>query len=188
MASTVQASKTATTVVVRESEGRCGCCRVCDWLWLVKNVEGWFKILEFFTTFLSFVILSAWPGSYNTQYEFHVFAATTACIFVVLHILLRVFHLYEKMPAVLIQPRVGFYCCILAVIVLLISSSVVFGYSDGIGALRASAALGFMAVILFAVEAVWLYIYSRRAARQASQTRTTEEVRDDFVQPSRPDY
>ena len=187
---TLEVSATETKPQIVQREGCCRSCTCCDCLWLVKNVEGWFKILEFFTTFLSFVILSAFPGSNKSQYEFHVFVATTACIFVVLHILLRIFHLYEKMPEVLIRPRVGFYCCIIAVGVLLISSGVVMAYSGNIDSLKASAALGFIAAILFACEAVWLYICSRRAASQNATNRTVdeEEVRDDFIQPSRPDY
>ena len=70
--------------------------RCCDILWIVTTMEGWLKLVEAIMTLLTFSILASHPYSYLTEFEYLVFVATTAFIFVVLHIVLRITHLFEK--------------------------------------------------------------------------------------------
>jgi tellurite resistance protein TehA-like permease len=146
-------------------------------MWLVETFEGWLKMLQWITTFLAFVILVARLEhlSYYPEYDFMVFVGVTAFVFVTIHIILKLTHLFEKLPTFLRHPIVGIGCCILAVVAFLSSSSVVLYYSYKIGSLEASAACGFIAMFLFLIEAIYIYCRSKRQQRDATQSSKTVE-------------
>lgn len=171
---------TAKAEVRREVESRvykeyCGCC---DLLWPFTTIEGWFKVLEFITTFLCFVILSTYHESGRAYFEFLIFVGTTAWIFVILHIFLRMTHIYEKLPYVLIQPLVGFVLLGVGILAFLIASSVALGYAYDRSVITAAAVFGYITMFLFIAELVWKFIRYRRNTTTSSQTTTrTENVR-----------
>ena len=113
-----------------ERKCSCSCCVV---LWVVTTKEGWLKLIEAIMTFLTFVILLSFPGSYKAEYEFLIFVATTAFVFVVLHIILRMVHVFEKLPAVLRHPILGIVGCFLAALALLIGCGIVFAKGKDYG-------------------------------------------------------
>ncbi|EDO35693.1 predicted protein [Nematostella vectensis] len=177
---------TATRTVVREAvrESReyrvyCGCC---DPMWLVTTVEGVFKLFQFFSTFLSFVLVTSFHDSNKPQYEFQTFVGTVAWIFIIMHILLRITHIYEKLPFVLIQPKVKLVCLLVAVVSFLLSASVVLGFAFGYDLLKAAAACGYISMFLFLGEAIWVFVQTRRAASEPSQPRGEDVKPDEFVE------
>lgn len=185
-----EAGTGGTTTTATTTTRTCS-CSCCDVLWLVTTKEGWLKLIEAIMTFLTLVIVSAFPGSYKAEYEFLIFVATTAFIFVVLHIILRMTHLFEKLPPVMTQPLIGLIGCFLAALALLIGSAVVFDRGDtyNIKTLKASAICGFISAILFFLEGIYFVILYRRAPRRYAEQKTTDEEKpDDFVQPSGPEY
>ena len=168
---------------VERRERKCS-CSCCDFLWLVTTMEGWFKLIEWVFTLLTFVILTTFPNSSKPKYEFLVFVSTAAWIFVFLYIGLRMLHLYEKLPLVLIQPLISFILCTLAWIGFLISSSLV--YADGIKydntrPLEISGICGYICTCLFCVESVYYFIRYRRSLRR---DRPQADEANDFVEPS----
>jgi len=159
----------------------------------VTTKEGWLKLVEAVMTFLTFVILSSWPGSYKAEYEFLIFVATAAFIFVVLHIFLRVVHLFEKLPAVLRHPILGIVGCFLAALALLIGSAIVFGQGKDFGKyggkLKASGMCGFISTVLFFCEGLYyVFLYRRLPKRRAEEKVTEEGQADNLVQPAQPAY
>lgn len=166
----------------------CGCC---DPLWIVTTKEGWLKLVEAILTFLTFVIVSSFPGSFRAEYEFLIFVATTAWIFVMLHILLRITHIFEKLPPVLTQPLLGMIACFFAALALVIGSGVVYakGKDYNIGELKASGICGFLSALFFFCEGVYFVFRYRRAPKHRAQEKPVEDIEaDDFVQPSKPAY
>ena len=182
------ADEEATTATSAESQRKCS-CSCCDVLWIVTTKEGWLKLAEAIMTFLTFVILSSFPGSYRAEYEFLIFVATTAFIFVVLHIILCMVHVFEKLPAVLRHPVLGMVGCFLATLALLIGSAVVFakGKDYNLTELEASGICGFISTVLFFCEGLYFFFLYRRLTRRHAEEKMTEEGQaDDFVQPSKP--
>ena len=167
-------------------------CNCCDFLWIVTSAEGWLKLVEAIMTFLTFVIVSTFPGSYKAEYEFLIFVATTAFVFVVLHIILRMTHLFEKLPPALTQPLIGLIGCSLATLALVIGSAIVYarGSEYNLTTLEASGICGFLSSALFCLEAVYLLFRHRRASKSLARKKTTEEVQtDDFaLKESNPGY
>ena len=173
-----------------ESQRKCS-CSCCDFQWIVTTKEGWLKLFEALMTFLTFVILASFPGSYRTEYEFLIFVVTAAFIFVVLHIILRIIHLFEKLPAILRHPVLGMTGCFLAALALLIGSAVVFakGRDYNLKELEASGICGFISTVLFFFEGVYFFFLYRRLPKRRADGKMTEEGQaDDFVQPSKPAY
>lgn len=180
-----EADTTATT-----TERKCS-CSCCDVLWIVTTKEGWLKLVEAIMTFLTFVILSSFPGSYKPEYEYLIFVATAAFIFVVLHIILRMIHVFEKLPAVLRHPILGMVGCFLAALALLIGSAVVFakGKDYNLNELKASGICGFISTVLFFCEGLYfVFLYRRLPKRRADEKATEDGLADDFVQPTKPAY
>jgi len=180
----------ATTTISAESQRKCS-CSCCDVLWIVTTKEGWLKLVEAIMTFLTFVILSSFPGSFKPEYEFLIFVATAAFIFVVLHIILRMVHLFEKLPAVLRHPIIGIVGCFLAALALLIGSAIVFdhGKDYNVKKLEASGICGFISTVLFFCEGLYyVFLYRRLPKRRAEEKVTEEGQADDFVLPSKPAY
>jgi len=178
------------TTTISESQGKCS-CSCCDVLWIVTTKEGWLKLVEAIMTFLTFVILSSFPGSYKPEYEFLIFVATAAFIFVVLHIILRMVHLFEKLPAVLRHPIIGIVGCFLAALALLIGSAIVFDHGKDYDykKLEASGICGFISTVLFFCEGLYyVFLYRRLPKRRAEEKVMEEGQADDFVQPSKPAY
>ena len=172
----------ATTTVTLEQEVReyrvyCGCC---DCMWLIATCEGWLKWLEWISTFLAFVIICARIKYYSSapEYNFMVFVGVTAYVFITIHIILKMTHLFERLPVVLIHPYVGMFCCLLAVIAFLSASSVVFVHGRGDEYLEASAACGYIAMFLFLLEALYLFCRVKRQQSQGTteSTKTVETV------------
>ena len=182
------ADEEATTATSAESQRKCS-CSCCDVLWIVTTKEGWLKLVEAIMTFLTFVILSSFPGSYKAvEYEFLIFVATAAFIVVVLHIILCMVHVFEKLPAVLRHPVLGMVGCFLAALALLIGSAIVFakGKDYHLNELEASGICGFISTVLFFCEGVYFFFLYRRLTRRHAQEKVTEEGQaDDFVQPSK---
>ncbi|KAL9952892.1 hypothetical protein ACROYT_G040221 [Oculina patagonica] len=183
----VEANTTTTT-----TERKCS-CSCCDVLWVVTTKEGWLKLVEAIMTFLTFVIMSSWPYTSDFQPgEFLIFVATTAFVFVVLHIILRMVHLFEKLPAALRHPILGIVGCFLVALLLLIGSAIVFAkgkpYSN-LEELEASGVCGFISTVLFFLEGLYYVFLYRRLPKHRAEEKPTEEVQvDDFVQPSKPAY
>lgn len=178
-----EADTTATT-----TERKCS-CSCCDVLWIVTTKEGWLKLVEAIMTFLTFVILSSFPGSYKPEYEYLIFVATAAFIFVVLHIILRMIHVFEKLPAVLRHPILGMVGCFLATLALLIGSAVVFAKGKDYDELKASGICGFISTVLFFCEGLYfVFLYRRLPKRRADEKATEDGLADDFVQPTKPAY
>ena len=174
------------TTTTTESKRKCS-CSCCDVLWIVTTKEGWLKLVEAIMTFLTFVILSSFPGSYKAEYEYLIFVATAAFIFVVLHIILRMIHVFEKLPAVLRHPILGMTGCFLAALALLIGSAVVFakGKDYDLNELEASGICGFVSTVLFFCEGVYFVILYRRLPKRRAEKVLEEGQVDDFVQPSK---
>jgi len=179
------------TTTTTESQRKCS-CSCCDVLWIVTTIEGWLKLVEAVVTFLTFVILSSWPGSFKAEYEFLIFVATAAFIFVVLHIILRMVHLFEKLPAVLRHPILGIVGCFLVALALLIGSAIVFDKGKEFykgDKLKASGICGFISTVLFFCEGLYyVFLYRRLPKRRAEEKVTEEGHDDDFVQPSKAAY
>ena len=167
----------------REWSGPC-----CDVQWIVSTKEGWVKLIEAIMTFITFVAVSSFPGSYETEYEFLIFVATAAFIFVVLHIILRVVHVFEKLPAVLRHPILGMAGCFLAALTLLIGSAIVFAkgkqYYDYFEALEISGICGFISTGLFFCEGV--YFFFRYRLRRTEENTTEDGEANGFVTPLDP--
>lgn len=167
----------------------------CDVQWIVSTKEGWIKLVEAIVTFLTFVILSSFPGSNIAQFEFLIFVATAVFIFVVLHIILRITHVFEKLPAELRHPILGMGGCFLAALALLIGSAIVFakwkeyaGYGKYFDELEASWICGFITAGLFFCEgAYFLCLYRRLTTlRRAEENMTEKGEADVFVPPLNP--
>ena len=164
----------------------------CDVQWIVSTTEGWIKLVEAIVTFLTFVILSSFPGSSIAQFEFLIFVATSVFIFVVLHIILRVTHVFEKLPAELRQPILGMGGCFLAALALLIGSAIVFakrkeGHYHFVE-LEASGICGFISAGLFFCEGVYFFCLFRRLTtlRRTEENMTEKGEADVFVRPLNP--
>ena len=154
-------------------------------------MEGWLKLVEAILTFLTFVITSSFPGSYKAEFEFLIFVATTAFIFVVLHIILRMTHLFEKLPPALRHPVIGLVGCFLASLALLIGSAVVYARGDewNYSTLKGSGICGFLSAFLFFGEGIYFVILYRRTVKRGKEQVPPEDVEaDDFVQPSKAEY
>ena len=156
----------------------------CDMLWIVTTMEGWLKLVEAIMTLLTFSILASHPSSYLTEFEYLVFVATTAFIFVVLHIVLRITHLFEKLPSPLTHPSIGLVGCFLASLALLVGSAISFArgeqYGYGYRSLRISGICGFISTALFFFEGVYYIFLYRGLSRRGKKE---ELLEDDFVQP-----
>ncbi|XP_068684611.1 uncharacterized protein [Montipora foliosa] len=166
-------------------------CSCCDIRWIVTTKEGCLKLVEAIMTLLTFSILAAHPISFRAEYEFLIFVATTAFIFVVLHMILRVTHLFEKLPSPMTHPAIGLVGCFLAALALLIGSAITFarGEEYGQSALRNSGICGFISTIVFFFEGVYyIFLYRRLSKGAAETTRTEKEDNGDFVQPSNAEH
>ena len=154
----------------------------CDMLWIVTTMEGWLKLVEAIMTLLTFSILASHPISYRDELEYLIFVATTAFIFVVLHIVLRITHLFEKLPSPLTHPLIGLVGCFLASLALLVGSAISFarGEQYGYRSLRISGICGFISTALFFFEGVYYIFLYRRLSRRGKKEGLEE---DDFVQP-----
>lgn len=174
-------TKTTTTVVHERREYRayCGCC---DWFWLVATIEGWLKLLQWISTFLTFVIIMAKIDrpiefySHLPEYNFMIFVGITSWAFVTVHIMLKLPHLFERLPAILLHPIVGVACCLLGALSFLIASSVVLAYARRQDFLKASAACGYIAMFLFIFEALYIFCRGRRSAASSETTATSRTV------------
>ena len=170
-----------------ENQGRC-----CDVLWIVATKEGWIKLIEAIVTFLTFVILSSFPGSNIAEFEFLIFVATAVFIFVVLHIILRVTHVFEKLPAVLRHPILGMGGCFVAALGLLIGSAIVFAkwkdYGSYFEELEISGICGFISTGLFFCEGVYFFFLFRRLSRlhRSEENMAEKGEADVFVPPLKP--
>ncbi|XP_015754474.1 PREDICTED: uncharacterized protein LOC107334090 [Acropora digitifera] len=157
--------------------------RCCDTLWIVTTKEGWLKLVEAIMTLLTFSILASHPYSFLTELEYLVFVATTAFIFVVLHIVLRITHLFEKLPSPLTHPLIGLVGCFLASLALLVGSAISFAagekYYDN--TFKSSGICGFISTALFFFEGVYFIFLYRRLSRRGGKAELQEE--EDFVQP-----
>ena len=166
-------------------------CSCCDLLWIVTTKEGWLKLVEAIMTLLTFSILASHPISTRAEYEFLIFVATTAFIFVLLHIILRMTHLLEKLPPPLIHPFLALLCCFLAALALLIGSAIVFARGEKYheSSMKSSGICGFISAALFFFEGAYYVFLYRRLRKHAAETSRTENVEnDEFVQPSQADY
>ncbi|XP_044163209.1 uncharacterized protein LOC122947724 [Acropora millepora] len=157
--------------------------RCCDMLWIVTTKEGWLKLVEAIMTLLTFSILAAHPISIRAEYEYLIFVATTTFVFVVLHIVLRITHLFEKLPSPLTHPLIGLVGCFLASLALLVGSAISFarGEEHGESSLKSSGICGFISTALFFCEGVYFIFLYRRLSRRGGKAEVKEE--DDFVQP-----
>ena len=155
----------------------------CDIPWIVTTKEGWLKLVEAIMTLLTFSILAAHPISYRAEYEYLIFVATTAFVFVVLHIILRVTHLFEKLPSPLTHPLIGLVGCFLASLALLVGSAISFAWGEKYGqrSVKSSGICGFISTALFLLEGVCYIFLYRQLSRRGSKAETKEA--DDFVQP-----
>ena len=154
--------------------------RCCDMLWIVTTKEGWLKLVEAIMTLLTFSILASHRFSYLTELEYLIFVATTAFIFVVLHIVLRITHLFEKLPSPLTHPLIGLVGCFLASLALLVGSAISFarGRESEI-MLKSSGICGFISTALFFFEGVYYIFLYRRLSRR----RRKAEMKEDLPQP-----
>ena len=155
----------------------------CDMLWIVTTMEGWLKLVEAIMTLLTFSILASHPISYRDELEYLIFVATTAFIFVVLHIVLRITHLFEKLPSPLTHPMIGLVGCFLASLFLLVGSAISFvQYHHYLyGSLKSSGICGFISTALFFFEGVYYIFLYRELSRRGKKEELLEE--HDFVQP-----
>ena len=166
-------------------------CSWCDVLWIVTTKEGWLKLVEAIMTFLTFVILASLPHNLEGPYEFLIFVATAAFIFVVLHIILCMTHLFEKLPSPLRHPVLGLVGCFLAALLLLIGSAIVYakGVDYNYPELKASGICGFISTLLFSCEGIYFVFLYRRATRRSAEQKVTEEIQaDDFAGPAKTEY
>ena len=156
--------------------------KCCDLLWIVTTKEGWLKLVEAIMTLLTFSILASHPSSIRAEYEYLIFVATTTFIFVVLHIVLRITHLFEKLPSPLTHPLIGLVGCFLASLALLVGSAVSFakGEQHGQSSFKSSGICGFISSALFFFEGVYFVFLYRRLSRRGGKETVKEE--DDFVQ------
>ena len=162
----------------------------CDMLWIVTTMEGWLKLVEAIMTLLTFSILASHPfimmDVESAEYEYLIFVATTTFVFVVLHIVLRITHLFEKLPSPLTHPSIGLVGCFLASLALLVGSAISFargeqyGYGYGYRSLRISGICGFISTALFFFEGVYYIFLYRGLSRRGKKE---ELLEDDFVQP-----
>jgi len=157
--------------------------RCCDMLWIVTTKEGWLKLVEAIMTLLTFSILASHPISYRAEYEYLIFAATATFVFVVLHIVLRITHLFEKLPSPLTHPLIGLVGCFLASLALLVGSAISFARGEEYrqSSLKSSGICGFISTALFFFEGVYFIFLYRRLSRRRGKAEVKEE--DDFVQP-----
>ena len=157
--------------------------RCCDMLWIVTTMEGWLKLVEAIMTLLTFSILASHPISTRAEYEYLIFVATTAFIFVVLHIVLRITHLFEKLPSPLTHPLIGLVGCFLASLALLVGSAISFARGEQYGylyrKLKSSGICGFISSALFFFEGIYYIFLYRRLSRRGRKA----EMKEDLPQP-----
>ncbi|XP_044163210.1 uncharacterized protein LOC122947725 [Acropora millepora] len=155
----------------------------CDMLWIVTTMEGWLKLVEAIMTLLTFSILASHPISTRAEYEYLIFVATTAFIFVVLHIVLRITHLFEKLPSPLTHPLIGLVGCFLASLALLVGSAISFARGEQYGylyrELKSSGICGFISSALFFFEGIYYIFLYRRLSRRGRKA----EMKEDLPQP-----
>ena len=166
-------------------------CSWCDVLWIVTTKEGWLKLVEAIMTFLTFVILASYPYELEGVYEFLIFVATAAFICVVLHIILCMTHLFEKLPSPLRHPVLGLVGCFLAALLLLIGSAIVYAKGNKYhrSELEASGICGFICTLLFSCEGIYFVFLYRRMTRRSAEQKTIEEIQaDDFAGPAKAEY
>jgi len=154
----------------------------------VTTIEGWLKLVEAIMTFITFVAVSSSPGNFRAEYGFLIFVATAAFVFVVLHIILRMVHVFEELPAVLRHPTLRMVGCFLAALALLIGSAVVVAREKEyhFDALKTSWICGFISTVLFFCEGVYFFVLYRRlpTLRRTEETTMEEGEADEFVPPS----
>ena len=164
--------------------------RCCDMLWIVTTMEGWLKLVEAIMTLLTFSILASHPfimmDVESAEYEYLIFVATTTFVFVVLHIVLRITHLFEKLPSPLTHPLIGLVGCFLVSLALLVGSAISFArgeqyYSQSANKLKSSGICGFISTALFFFEGVYYIFLYRRLSRRGKKEELLGE--HDFVQP-----
>ena len=159
--------------------------KCCDMPWIVTTMEGWLKLVEAIMTLLTFSILASDPISYRAEYEYLIFVATTAFIFVVLHIVLRITHLFEKLPSPLTHPLIGFVGCFLASLALLVGSAIAFARGEVYSwysydsRLKSSGICGFISTALFFFEGVYYIFLYRRLSRRGGKV----EMKEDLPKP-----
>ena len=168
-------------------------CSWCDVLWIVTTKEGWLKLVEAIMTFLTIVILESFPYELDSKspYKFLVFAATAALILVVLHIILRMTHLFEKLPSALRHPVLGLVGCFLVALCLLIGSAIVYAKGDKyyVSEMEASGICGFISTLLFSCEGIYFVFLYRRATRRRAEEKISREIQaDNFARPAKPEY
>ena len=159
----------------------------CDMLWIVTTMEGWLKLVEAIMTLLTFSILASHPfimmDVESAEYEYLIFVATTTFVLVVLHIVLRITHLFEKLPSPLTHPLIGLVGCFLASLALLVGSAISFarGEEHDQSSLKSSGICGFISTALFFFEGVYFIFLYRRLSSRGGKAEVKEE--DDFVHP-----
>ncbi|PFX17693.1 hypothetical protein AWC38_SpisGene25825 [Stylophora pistillata] len=154
---------------------RNGCC---DPRWIITTNEGWLKLVEAIMTFLTFIIVSSFPGSFRAEYEFLIVVATTAWVFVMLHIFLRITHIFEKLPPALTQPLLGMIGCFFASLALVIGAGVVYGIGKAydFDTLETSGICGFLSALLFFCEGVYFVFRYCRVPEHRAQEKPTEAL------------
>ena len=153
----------------------------CDTQWTVTTKEGWLKLVEAIMTLLTFSTLASHPINIRAEYEYLIFVATTAFIFVVLHIVLRITHLFEKLPSPLTHPLIGLVGCFLASLALLVGSAISFARGEEYhqSSLKSSGICGFISTALFFFEGVYYIFLYRRLSRRGRKA----ERKEDLLQP-----
>ena len=86
------------------------------------TVEGWVKLIETVATFLAAVLTFSYPFyHYKVECKYKVAVSTCAFVFVVLHIILKSVHCFEK-----VMPLLGMIGCFLLSVALAIGSGIVY--------------------------------------------------------------
>ncbi|XP_070536895.1 CKLF-like MARVEL transmembrane domain-containing protein 4 [Ptychodera flava] len=148
--------ETTTTTVTTTSSTRIQPSITCDVLY-VRTVRGILKIVQCVISLIAFICITAakWWTNHYSAYRFHQFVTMfcfwSTLILIVLYMTKLILRI--PLPWILIE---FFYCCG-ACVFYLISSSCVAAYSYGYAAHEAAAVFGFFALIVYGIEAFFLF-------------------------------
>jgi len=165
--------------------------RCCDVDYLLYTWEGRLKIVELLATILSLICVASTGESIANaaKLEFFIVVGTTCMIFIFIHIFLRITHIYEKLPLILICTRTRAILCAVGVVFLLISSSIVVA-DTSVGSLIAGGVFGFFNMFVFFFEGLYSFHLHRKGVREAQRNTkpSTANEEEPYVDPASAPY
>ncbi|XP_065668812.1 uncharacterized protein LOC100213215 isoform X1 [Hydra vulgaris] len=152
----------------------------------VTTPLGLLKIAEFVVLLLALAIMGSIPamkGGETSAVKFFMFVASTSAISVFITILLYLLNLFKRLPSIVVSNVAFVICCGVAVLSLLIASSVSMTYLKSEDRALAGGSFGLIAMFLFLFEFVFYFINLRKNGARASTSNPTSGA-EDMIPPA----